>query len=87
MQLGTRWAVGAAAPDRIPQPVRAAIRTVEAELEQSDVSTSGWGWTLTYLEGKPIVDLDDGTRIRLVDDDVALVTSIDLDVPDDDEDD
>lgn len=87
MQLGTRWAVGAAGPDRIPQPVQAAIRTVEAELEQSDVSTSGWGWTLTYLEGKPIVDLDDGTRIRLVDDDVALVTSIDLDVPDDDEDD
>ncbi len=85
MQLGTRWAVGASAPDRIPQPVRAAVRTVEAELEQSDVSTSGWGWTLTYLEGKPIVDLDDGTRIRLVDDEVALVTSIDLDTPDDDD--
>jgi hypothetical protein len=87
MQLGTRWPVGGAAPDRIPQPVRAAIRTVEAELEESDVSTSGWGWTLTYLEGKPIVDLDDGTRIRLVDDEVALVTSIDLDVPEGDEDD
>ena len=86
MQLGTRWAVGASAPDRIPEPVRAAIRTVEAELEQADVSSSGWGWTLTYLEGKPIVDLDDGTRIRLVDDEVALVTSIDLDVQDDDED-
>jgi hypothetical protein len=86
MQLGTRWPVGAASPDRIPEPVRAAIRTVEAELEESDVSTSGWGWTLTYLEGKPIVDLDDGTRIRLVDDEVALVTSIDLDVADDDED-
>ena len=85
MQLGTRWAVGATAPDRIPQPVLAAVRTVEAELEQSDVSTSGWSWTLTYLEGKPIVDLDDGTRIRLVDDDVALVTSIDLDTPDDDD--
>ena len=56
VQLGTRWAVGASAPDRIPQPVLAAIRTVEAELEESDVSTSGWSWTLTYLEGKPIVD-------------------------------
>jgi hypothetical protein len=86
MQLGTRWGVGAPAPDRIPQPVRAAIRTVEEELEQSDVATTGWGWTLTYLEGRPIVDLDDGTRIRLVDDEVALVTSIDLDVQDDDED-
>ena len=88
MQLGTRWAVGAVAPDRIPEPVRAAIRTVEAELEDvGPVSTSGWGWTLTYLEGKPIVDLDDGTRIRLVDEEVALVTSIDLDVPEEDDED
>ncbi|MGN6445421.1 hypothetical protein [Amnibacterium sp.] len=79
MQLGTRWAVGASAPDRIPEPIRAAIRTVEAELEDADQSTAGWGWTLTYLEGKPIVDLDDGTRIRLVDDEVALVTSVELD--------
>jgi hypothetical protein len=84
MQLGTRWAVGAAAPDRIPQPIRAAIRTVEAELEDADQPTAGWAWTLTYLEGKPIVDLDDGTRIRLVDDEVALVTSIELDDEGDD---
>ena len=84
MQLGTRWPVGGTAPDRIPGPVRAAIRTVEAELEDSDQPTTGWGWTLTYLEGKPIVDLDDGTRIRLVDDEVALVTSVELDDLDED---
>ncbi|GAA2754441.1 hypothetical protein CLV52_2630 [Amnibacterium kyonggiense] len=87
MQLGTRWPIGAAAPARVPEPVRAAIRTVEAELEDADVATTGWSWTLTFLEGKPIVDLDDGTRIRLVDDDVALVTSVELDDSDDDEDD
>ena len=85
MQLGTRWAVGAAAPERIPNPVRAAIRTVEAELEDADQPTDGWSWTLTYLEGKPIVDLDDGTRIRMVDDEVALVTSVELDQSIDDE--
>jgi hypothetical protein len=79
VQLGTRWAVGATPPERIPPPVRAAIRTVEAELADTEQSTDGWGWTLTYLEGKPIVDLDDGTRIRLVDDEVALVTSVELD--------
>ena len=84
MQLGTRWAVGATPPERIPQPVRAAVRTVEAELSESDQSTAGWGWTLTYLEGRPIVDLDDGTRIRLVDDEVALVTSVELDESGDD---
>jgi hypothetical protein len=85
MQLGTRWPLGAAAPSRIPDPVRAAVRTVEAELEQSDQATTGWGWTLTYLEGKPIVDLDDGTRIRMVDDEVALVTSVELDESNEDD--
>lgn len=59
--------------------MRAAIRSVEAELAVSDVPTAGWAWTLTYLEGAPIVELDDGTRIRMTSDDVALVTSTDLD--------
>jgi hypothetical protein len=59
--------------------MQAAIRTVEEELTDADQPTSGWGWTLTYLESRPIVDLDDGTRIRMVDDEVALVTSAELD--------
>jgi hypothetical protein len=59
--------------------MRAAIRTVEAELEDADQPTDGWAWTLTYLERRPIVDLDDGTRIRMSDDEVALVTSVELD--------
>jgi hypothetical protein len=79
VQLGTRWALGTAPPSRIPQPMQAAIRTVEEELTDADQPTSGWGWTLTYLESRPIVDLDDGTRIRMVDDEVALVTSAELD--------
>jgi hypothetical protein len=67
--------------------MRAAIRTVEAELDDADQPTTGWAWTLTYLESKPIVDLDDGTRIRMVDDDVALVTSVELDEADDEDED
>lgn len=82
MQLGTRWAVGAAAPERLPGPVRAAVRSVEEELADAGQDTAGWGWTLTYLEGAPIVDLDDGTRIRLTEDDVALVTSVEFDAED-----
>ncbi len=84
MQLGTRWAIGSPAPERLPEPMRAAVRTVEAELEDADQPTAGWGWTLTYLEGRPLVDLDDGTRIRMVDEDVALVTSVELDESDED---
>ncbi|WP_375389031.1 hypothetical protein [uncultured Amnibacterium sp.] len=85
MQLGTRWPIGGAAPARLPDPMRAAIRTVEAELAESDQPTTGWAWTLTFLEGKPLVDLDDGTRVRMSDGEVALVTSVELDEASEDE--
>ena len=60
MQLGTRWPVGGT-PPRLPDAVTRAITEVEAELH--DIDTSGWRWTLTWREGKPIVELDDGTTI------------------------
>ena len=62
MQMGTRWAVGAEAPARLPQIVIDAVKSVEAELEGID--TSLLRWTLTWLEGNPVVELDDGTVIR-----------------------
>jgi hypothetical protein len=62
MQLGTRWAVGATPPDRLPDVMIAAIGEVEAEV--ADLDTSAWRWTLTWLEGRPIVELDDGTTLR-----------------------
>ena len=63
MQLGTRWSVGAEAPSRLPDAMVAAVREVEREL--ADVDTSAWRWTLTWLEGRPVVELDDGTTLRL----------------------
>ena len=63
MQLGTRWSVGATPPDRLAPPVLTAIAEVEAELVGLD--TSQWRWTLTWLEGRPVVELDDGTVIRV----------------------
>ena len=63
MQLGTRWSVGAEAPSRLPDDMVAAVREVERELV--DVDTSAWRWTLTWLEGRPVVELDDGTTLRL----------------------
>ena len=61
MQLGTRWTVGAEPPARLTAEVVAEIRRVESELV--DVDTSGWRWTLTWLEGRAHVELDDGTVI------------------------
>ena len=63
MQLGTRWNVGAEAPARLPEAVVAAVSQVEAEL--AGIQTDGWRWTLTWLEGRPVVELDDGTVIRV----------------------
>ncbi len=64
MQLGTRWAVGETPPASLPEVVAFAVRTVEEELVATDVETTGWRWTLTWLEGRPVVELDDGTVVR-----------------------
>jgi hypothetical protein len=63
MQLGTRWAIGDTPPDRLPAAMATAVAEVEAELDGID--TSRWRWTLTWLEGRPVVELDDGTTLRL----------------------
>ncbi len=63
MQLGTRWAVGATPPERLTDDVVAAVKKVEAELV--DIDTAAWRWTLTWLENRPVVELDDGTTIRV----------------------
>lgn len=62
MQLGTRWPIGAEPPARLPDSVVAAIATVEIDL--AGIDTTGWRWTLTWLEGRPVVELDDGTAVR-----------------------
>lgn len=62
MQLGTRWELGAEPPARLPAAMIAAVAAVEAEL--AGVAATGWRWTLTWLEGRPVVELDDGTTLR-----------------------
>jgi hypothetical protein len=62
VQLGTRWSVGAAVPDRLDAAMREAIAGVEAEIAHLD--TSAWRWTLTWLESRPVAELDDGTIVR-----------------------
>lgn len=82
MQLGTRWPVGTAVPRSLPAVVVASVRDVEQELTAASVETAGWGWTLTFLEGRPVVELDDGTRIDyLPTDDRAVVRPAVFDEP------
>jgi hypothetical protein len=62
MQLGTRWPVGGAVPPRLPEELVARIREVEAGLAPDDAARMRW--TLTWLEGRPVAELDDGTILR-----------------------
>ncbi len=63
MQLGTRWTFGQEAPASLPSVVAEAVRSVEAEVTAGGSDATGWRWTLTWLEGKPVVELDDGTTV------------------------
>ncbi len=60
MQLGTRWAFGAQPPASVPSTLRGRI----ADAESSVADGVGRHWTLTWLEGRPIAELDDGTVVR-----------------------
>lgn len=75
MQLGTRWPVGGALPSGLPQVVEIAVQAVEEELVATGEETGTWRWTLTWLESKPVIELDDGTVIRYdADEDSATIT-------------
>lgn len=63
MQLGTRWDVGEEPPEGLPVTMLRAIGRVEAELEADGVDVVGWRWTLTWLERRAHVELDDGTLL------------------------
>ena len=73
MQLGTRWSLGDEPPARLAENVVAAIREVETEVGERD----GWRWTLTWLEDRPVVELDDGTTIRMGYDGTVSVEQVD----------
>ncbi|HRN29274.1 MAG TPA: hypothetical protein PK890_06200 [Terrimesophilobacter sp.] len=60
MQLGSRWSGGAAAPRGLSDALLAEIARVEEGLPADTMLR----WTLTWLEGRPVVELDDGTVLR-----------------------
>lgn len=62
MQLGTRWATGSEPPASVPAALRPAIAKVEAELPESLKLPKGH-WTLTWLEGRAIAELDVGWEV------------------------
>lgn len=73
MQLGTRWTAGEQPPAAVPASLHGAIADVDAAtLVMSDGSPRP-RWTLTWLEGRPIAELDTGVIVRLTADGDAVV--------------
>ncbi len=67
MQLGTRWNFGDEPPARLSPVMVGAIADVETERADGGaegVDPSSWRWTLTWLEGRAVAELDDGTVLR-----------------------
>ena len=74
MQLGTRWQAGGDPPASVPDVLREEIQTVEQGLPQVGPMPM---WTLTWLEGRPIAELDSGIEVSLDADGTAKVSTFD----------
>jgi len=61
MRLGTRWAFGSVPPVSVPAEMRERIAAAETTFTGDGANRH---WTLTWLEGRPIAELDDGTVVR-----------------------
>ncbi|MFV0320195.1 MAG: hypothetical protein ACK5IN_07535 [Microbacterium sp.] len=62
MQLGTRWTARSAPPAAVPEELHAQLAAVEADLPPGEPLPR---WTLTWLEGRPVVELDTGVVVSL----------------------
>lgn len=61
MRLGTRWAFGSVPPASVPAALHERIAAAETAFVGDGTNRH---WTLTWLEGRPIAELDDGTVVR-----------------------
>ncbi|WP_439592607.1 hypothetical protein [Microbacterium sp.] len=74
MQLGTRWTPGDEPPKAVPDAVVRGIRSVDDSIPGDDLGQPRPRWTLTWLEGRPIAELDTGIIVTLGHDGEPVVT-------------
>lgn len=65
MQLGTRWTSGDQPPAAVPDVLHEQIRAVDAAMPADELGQPRPRWTLTWLEGRPIAELDTGVIVSL----------------------
>ncbi|KAA9086820.1 hypothetical protein [Microbacterium radiodurans] len=75
MRLGTRWASGDEPPASVPSALRAQIARVDGEIDDEQRPR----WTLTWLEGRPVAELETGVVVSLSPTGAIVVGQIDDD--------
>lgn len=79
MQLGTRWTSGDEPPAAVPASLRPQIAAVDQALPDDDLGQPRHRWTLTFLEGRPIAELDTGVIVEQLADGSVIVRHDDED--------
>lgn len=65
MQLGTRWTSGDEPPAGLPDAFVQQIAAVDASLPKDELGQPAPRWTLTWLEGRPVAELDTGVVVTM----------------------
>lgn len=65
MQLGTRWTSGDEPPRAVPEVLHPQIQAVDRTIPAPPPGGYLPRWTLTWLEGRPIAELDTGVIVEL----------------------
>ncbi|MGO2659451.1 hypothetical protein [Mycetocola reblochoni] len=63
MQIGTRWRVGAPIPVRLDERYLAEVDAAEDRLRRRVDDADSYVWTLSWLEGRAVLELEDGTVV------------------------
>lgn len=69
MQLGTRWTSGDPIPAAVPAVLHEQIRATDAATTDEPRPR----WTLTFLEGRPIAELDTGVIVEQTSDGAVTI--------------
>ena len=72
MQLGTRWTSGDEPPKSVPAALRTGGGAGDATIPVDQLGQPRPRWTLTWLEGRPIAELDTGIIVSLDDNGQAV---------------
>ncbi|GAB2691350.1 hypothetical protein LG315_04990 [Microbacterium marinum] len=76
MRMGTRWDSGAEPPASVPALLHEQIAVVDATVTLSGVQPKP-RWTLTWLEGRPVAELETGAVVRQDRDGQVVVGHVD----------